>query len=66
MPSGDRNGPLAPYLNAARWIALSIHPYTSLVRVFLAGMPGAACEGDLDKDEEAYVLFSIFFLDLSN
>jgi hypothetical protein len=57
---------LAPYLNAAWWIALSIHPYTSLVRVFLAGIPGAACEGDPDEDEEEYVIFSILFLDRSN
>ena len=39
---------LTPYLNQARWISQSIHPYISIQRVFYAGVPEArqAAGGD--------------------
>jgi hypothetical protein len=50
-----RDGALVPYLNAVRWISLSIHPYLSLLWVFYAGIPGTF-EDDSDENDEYAVI----------
>ena len=48
-----RKGPLKPYINKARWISQSVHPFISILRVFYAGIP-EAIQDDTD-DEDKYV-----------
>jgi len=39
---------LAPYLKAARWITLSINPFTDLTRIMYAGISENGDEEALD------------------
>ncbi len=48
-----RKDPLKPYINKARWISQSVHPFISISRVFNAGIP-EAIQDDTD-DEDKYV-----------
>ncbi|KAH9984126.1 hypothetical protein BJV77DRAFT_1039376, partial [Russula vinacea] len=47
---GKRGDALKPYINAARWIPLSIHPFASVMTVLYAG----TTQHDEEDEESVY------------
>jgi hypothetical protein len=50
---------LTPYVNQARWIPQSIHPYANIRRIFFAGVLEVGNGADADADADAYAVWSL-------
>jgi len=50
---------LAPFVNQARWISQSIHPYISIRRIFRAGVSKARVGDEADPDAYVVVVYRL-------